>query len=194
MGKLMFTVPGTPKGKGRPRATVRGGHAAMYTPAPTAIYENLVKMTAQEAATKAGVGVIDQSVAIVIVVKFQPPKSWSKKKQKGATHFSADMSGGKFFGYPVDSRFLFHVENLEQALLNLKLLAGGEFAKHSSRPDVDNIAKAILDGINGSLLADDSQVWTVVAAKIYSETPGVDVGVFWGVGTERSSLDKEVLP
>lgn len=37
-----FCVEGEPKGKGRPRATMVGGHARAYTPAETAVYENHV--------------------------------------------------------------------------------------------------------------------------------------------------------
>lgn len=38
----VFEVPGEPKGKGRPRATVFGKHARVYTPQETAVYENHV--------------------------------------------------------------------------------------------------------------------------------------------------------
>lgn len=37
-----FVVSGEPKGKGRPRATTFGGHARVYTPTETAVYENHV--------------------------------------------------------------------------------------------------------------------------------------------------------
>lgn len=37
-----FVVTGEPKGKGRPRATVFGKHARVYTPQETAVYENHV--------------------------------------------------------------------------------------------------------------------------------------------------------
>ncbi len=182
MRKLIFTVPGTPKGKGRPRATMRGGHAAMYTPATTASYDNLVKIAAQEAAIKDGVIVISQPVAVMIVAKFLPPKSWSQKKKTEAVRFSIALPGGKATGNPVDSGFLFSVEDFQQAMMDFSLVVGEEFLRHTSRPDLDNIVKAVLDGMNGSLLADDALVWVTLAAKIYSETPGVDVGVFWGAG------------
>lgn len=38
-----FFVPGPPRGKARPRVTVRGGHAHAYTPETTADYEWLVR-------------------------------------------------------------------------------------------------------------------------------------------------------
>ena len=36
----MITVYGKPQGKGRPRYTVRGGHAVAYTPEGTRKYEH----------------------------------------------------------------------------------------------------------------------------------------------------------
>ncbi|MBG4145971.1 RusA family crossover junction endodeoxyribonuclease, partial [Pseudomonas aeruginosa] len=46
---VLFTVPGEPVGKGRPRIGRVGAHARMFTPAKTAAYEGLVAMAAQEA-------------------------------------------------------------------------------------------------------------------------------------------------
>lgn len=48
---------------------------------------------------------------------------------------------------------------------------------HTSRPDGDNIAKALGDGLNGVCWHDDSQVavWRIV--KCYGETPGLHVEV-----------------
>lgn len=39
---VMFTVPGEPVGKGRPRIGRVGAHARMFTPAKTANYEGLI--------------------------------------------------------------------------------------------------------------------------------------------------------
>lgn len=43
------------------------------------------------------------------------------------------------------------------------------------RPDVDNFAKAVLDGLNGVVWRDDSQVVELRASKHYSVSPRVDV-------------------
>jgi Holliday junction resolvase RusA-like endonuclease len=40
---------------------------------------------------------------------------------------------------------------------------------HVSRPDIDNIVKAILDGLNGIVFADDASVAQLVASKEYGE-------------------------
>jgi len=51
---------------------------------------------------------------------------------------------------------------------------------HASKPDVDNLAKAILDALNGILWLDDGQVCHLVVAKRISsgnEKPCVNVSV-----------------
>ena len=40
---------------------------------------------------------------------------------------------------------------------------------HTSRPDLDNIIKAILDGLNAVIFADDAAVAEIVASKKYGE-------------------------
>ena len=47
--KIEFFVPGTPVGKGRPRAARRGAGVVMFTPEKTADYEALVAATAAAA-------------------------------------------------------------------------------------------------------------------------------------------------
>ena len=46
----------------------------------------------------------------------------------------------------------------------------------TKRPDLDNVLKAIKDGMNGIAWLDDSQVVRLVdCRKVYAEQPGVDV-------------------
>ncbi|HET8744295.1 MAG TPA: RusA family crossover junction endodeoxyribonuclease [Ramlibacter sp.] len=47
----------------------------------------------------------------------------------------------------------------------------------TTKPDIDNVEKAIFDGMNGVVWKDDVQVVSVVKAKRYSDTPGVEVTV-----------------
>lgn len=55
-------------------------------------------------------------------------------------------------------------------------MAAGEIA-HCGRPDLDNLAKAIFDGMNGAVFRDDAQIVRTFLQKIYAEQPGVDVRV-----------------
>jgi len=45
----------------------------------------------------------------------------------------------------------------------------------TGKPDVDNVVKAVEDGMAGVVFADDKQVVSIVARKLYHATPGVDV-------------------
>ncbi|NWE46356.1 RusA family crossover junction endodeoxyribonuclease [Pseudomonas gingeri] len=47
----------------------------------------------------------------------------------------------------------------------------------TKKPDIDNVLKAICDGINGVVFRDDVQVVDVFTRKRFGETPGVSVRV-----------------
>lgn len=53
-----------------------------------------------------------------------------------------------------------------------------KFNRPAVKPDIDKLARAVLDGLtDGGLLADDSRVVRLVADEFYTETPGVSVTV-----------------
>ncbi|WP_303162450.1 RusA family crossover junction endodeoxyribonuclease [uncultured Sutterella sp.] len=49
--------------------------------------------------------------------------------------------------------------------------------KPAKKPDIDNLVKAILDGLNGIVFDDDAQVVQLSAAKNYAEVPGCEIFV-----------------
>lgn len=57
----------------------------------------------------------------------------------------------------------------------LKMIEG--IMRPLKKPDVDNIAKIILDALNGIAYHDDKQVVEMHVAKFYNDTPGVIVFV-----------------
>lgn len=79
---IIFIVPGTPVGKGRPKFARRGNFVTTYTPEKTASYENLVKVKAEEA--MCGRNAIEGAVCVEISLYVTPPASWSQKKQRAA--------------------------------------------------------------------------------------------------------------
>jgi Holliday junction resolvase RusA-like endonuclease len=79
---VSFTVPGEPIGKGRPRATTRAGHAALYTPKKTANYESLIAHAAHQA--MAGAVPLECACQVQLSITVGVPASWSKKKQAAA--------------------------------------------------------------------------------------------------------------
>ena len=74
---IKFTVPGEPKGKGRPRFSTAGKYPKAYTPKETAMYENLVKVIYMEGKFPKMNGAIRARISAY----FQPPASASKKKR-----------------------------------------------------------------------------------------------------------------
>lgn len=135
---IFFVVLGQPQGKGRPRATTRGGFVRMYTDAKTKSYEDLVCYQARFAMNNqqpfAG------GVAVRIDAFYSIPVSWSKKKQ--------------------------------QAALRGEIIAG--------KPDLDNIAKSVLDGLqlNQVCITSDQNVIKLVVEKRFSFNPRIEVCVY----------------
>lgn len=133
---VVFTVPGQPVGKGRPRIGKVGNHARMFTPAKTVSYESTVALAAQQA--MAGAPLIHGPASAVLRLTLAIPASWSRKKQ-------------------------------EQARAGAVL--------PTTKPDADNVVKAIFDAINGVVWRDDSQVVELTLTKVYGSTPGVSVRI-----------------
>ena len=52
-------------------------------------------------------------------------------------------------------------------------LSGSE--KHIKRPDLDNLIKSVLDGMNGVVFKDDSQITSLHCTKVYSNVAGVNI-------------------
>lgn len=59
----------------------------------------------------------------------------------------------------------------------IAMVMGGGIAWHTAKPDGDNIAKAVGDGLNGIVWKDDSQLAMIKCLKIYGDQPGLDIVV-----------------
>jgi Holliday junction resolvase RusA-like endonuclease len=79
---IFFTVPGQPHGKGRPRASTRGGFVRLYTDQNTRDYEDVIAIQAKAAMGDAEV--LQTPTAVRINAFYYMPISWSKKKRKQA--------------------------------------------------------------------------------------------------------------
>lgn len=81
--KVEFTIPGEPKGKGRPRFSTKSGSA--YTPQATVSYENLVKVEYQR---QLGNKRFEDGkpLKMTIYANYPVPKSTSKSKSVQMLH------------------------------------------------------------------------------------------------------------
>lgn len=79
MNSMIFTVPGKPFGKQRPRFA-RTGRA--YTPDKTVVYENLIKTCFAEKYPNHIP--VSGAIRVTIGAVFPIPQSWTKKKKNAA--------------------------------------------------------------------------------------------------------------
>ena len=141
--RLTLTIE--PKPKERPRATVVGGHARIYTPKTTEDYEKKIR----SAWTKAnGNQPLTGPVIVRIHLGMPIPKSTTKAMK---------------------------VKMLEKKVVPV------------TKPDIDNLAKSILDAINGVAYKDDNQIATLLVKKFYAEVPFAKVIVTDWIPKEEGS-------
>lgn len=74
---LEFTIPGEPRGKGRPRAARTKGGVRLYTDAKTESYEALAATSAHQAL--AGRDPFTEPLNVQVTVRLTPPSSTPKK-------------------------------------------------------------------------------------------------------------------
>jgi Holliday junction resolvase RusA-like endonuclease len=79
---ITINLVGTPQGKGRARAFLRGGHISHYTPEKTRTYEGMIRVAAMEAMGNRPP--FDQPVEFVMRAIFPIPPSFSRKKKQQA--------------------------------------------------------------------------------------------------------------
>lgn len=59
-----------------------------------------------------------------------------------------------------------------------KVLMSNNIVRPTKKPDIDNVIKIIMDGLNGVAYNDDTQIVCVVANKYYSYEPRVEVSIY----------------
>ena len=133
---LVFSLSGSPRGKGRPRTSVRGGFAKIYTDADTRAYERSVGVIARQAMGPRAP--FEGPLSASLRFRLPLPKSMTKRRRAS-------------------------------------ILAGEE--AYLGSLDIDNMAKAILDGMNAIAFLDDVQIVRLFVTKIGSDRPGVDVKI-----------------
>ena len=130
---MTFSVPGEPRGKGRPRFSRYTGK--VYTDSETDTYEKKIVVYFRKAC--GGLKFDDGAFISVDVVAYLPiPKRATKANR-------ASMEAGLILP--------------------------------SRKPDTDNIAKAVLDALNGVAYKDDARVQRICCSKLYGADPRLDI-------------------
>ena len=99
-----------------------------------------------------------------------------RKVVKEAALIAAMSAEGSFpLDEPIGLRLIFYVPRPKGR--------AKRFVYPDRKPDLTNLAKAIEDGaIEGIFAVNDSRIVKIMAQKVYSDDPRVEVGVFWGGG------------
>lgn len=79
MAQMLFSIPGPPKGKGRPKFSRQGDFVKTYTPKETANYENLVKLMYDKYCKNT---MLEGPIRAELIGYFPIPSSTSKKRAK----------------------------------------------------------------------------------------------------------------
>lgn len=162
MRQLLIILEGEPRGKGRPRFTVRGKgkqqFVQVFTDEQTAQYEREIQLEVFR--TIGGQALVD------VVTEFK------KKTMVEAFQFS---NGQPAFTGPVEVEM--EIRHPVRASWTKAKRAGaldGSIAP-TVKPDPDNVLKIFYDAFNGCVWDDDTQVIKGSFSRCFSESPGVTV-------------------
>ncbi len=59
-----------------------------------------------------------------------------------------------------------------------RVLALNNEIKPTTKPDIDNVCKSVLDGLNKIAFADDKQVYKLSAVKVYAVMPKLEINIY----------------
>jgi Holliday junction resolvase RusA-like endonuclease len=142
-----------PQGRPRARVFTMGNHpkVSMYDPKPSKDWKAEIAKQAQ---------------------------SWLSERAKEAREFLE--AAGKSVPGPMGNHELFKGPlKMELVFYMLKPKSYPKsVVHHTKKPDIDNLAKAVSDGLNGIFYKDDSQIVDLRIRKMYCEdSPGVRVKI-----------------
>lgn len=162
-------VPGVPQAKGRPRFRVFNGRVHTYTPKTTQVYEQLIAEQVRK--TYPDFKTFHGPVELDIAFHMRVPKSLeSRFRYHDALTCPRFPDGPQRVGSPAMLDELWSPCRLckPSAVIFWSPLF------HVSKPDLDNLEKSVMDGLQLSeAIRDDSQVIRKLSQKVYSPTPGV---------------------
>lgn len=99
------------------------------------------------------------------------PKKTSDYEQNIADYYK--LHNGIFFEGPIEVKIIFYMpipKGTPKRVLNI--MKEGDYP-HTKKPDLDNLAKAMLDALNGVAFTDDSNITALKLSKTYNTSPGI---------------------
>lgn len=62
-----------------------------------------------------------------------------------------------------------------------------------TKPDMDNVIKCVMDGLNGIAYEDDSQIFRIISDKDYSDSPRIEVRLYvHDLSSEEEEIYKKI--
>lgn len=110
------------------------------------------------------------------VVRSYTPEKTRRYENQVASYAAEAMRGKPPMGGPVEVVVAAFMMVPKSWSFKKRLAAIAGQIKPTTKPDLDNIVKA-LDGMNGIVVVDDSQIVKLTATKLYSDIPQLHVTV-----------------
>lgn len=98
------------------------------------------------------------------------------EESKTMWHIAQAMNGAGPVKGPITVELWFEMP-IPASMSKRDRRALNNFRGHQKKPDLDNLIKHVLDAANGVLFVDDRQIWCLISAKKYSDTPKTTVRV-----------------
>lgn len=84
----------------------------------------------------------------------------------------------KFYDNPTEKAIIVNIDfTFKPSKTRLKLIKGNYNEPMTIKPDIDNIAKQVLDALNGIAYKDDNQIVKMNLTKKYGQTDSIQIEV-----------------
>ena len=122
------------------------------------------------------------------------PCAWQRAGKSGKTHFtpaktakfesairlyaSQAMADKAILDEPLEVTLcFFHALPKSAKKYEKEGVDKGMFYGKTTKPDIDNLAKAVLDGMNGVVYRDDALIWRLGVMKVYHKNDEIQINV-----------------
>jgi len=166
---VTFSIPGKPRGQGRPRAASIAGQTRVYKSRNDRLYESRVQEAFYAAVRDMAFEPFRGPLILTVMAFTEPPTSSMRKSSR------------EYFA----RRKLPSLGAIDTRLMVL----AGDPAHRTQRPDLSNVVKAVEDGLNGLAFVDDKQIVATIAMKMYGPESCVRVSIRELTPAEEKSDD-----